>query len=232
MAKTNGLDGTDARAWRVFLSIGLLAAVGYALVPTQPAHNVYFSLVGVSTVAAILVGIRLNRPARPLPWYLILAGVSMLVIGDGIWNYYELVLGIASPFPAVPDVVYLSGYLVMAGGLVLFICGRTREGDMGSVIDATIIAVGVGVVSWVYLMDPYTEDASLSLVARLVSIAYPLMDVLFLALVVRLLFSYGTRPLSYYFLGASLALLLISDAIYAVAILNGTYYTGHPIDHG
>ena len=43
------------------------------------------------------------------------------------------------------------------------------------------VTLGMGVLAWVFLMQPYAHDASLSLAERGVSIAYPLMDVLLLA---------------------------------------------------
>ena len=85
------------------------------------------------------------------------------------------------------------------------------KGDRRSLVDATILAVGAGVVSWVYLMQPYTSDTSLTSFARLVSISYPLMDVLFLALIARLLFSPGARTLPFYFLSAGLVTSTVAD---------------------
>jgi PAS domain S-box-containing protein len=81
-------------------------------------------------------------------------------------------------------------------------------------------------------MEPYAQDASLSLAERLVSISYPLMDVLLIALAVRLVLSRGTRPPAFYFVGASLLLTLVSDVVYAVLVLNGSYRLGNPVDTG
>ena len=43
--------------------------------------------------------------------------------------------------------------------------------------DAAIIAAGLGVLSWVFLMASHAYDATMSLPERLISISYPLMDV-------------------------------------------------------
>ncbi len=208
--------------------------VGYALLPseTETARNLYYSAFGICAMAALYVGVRLNRPSRPLPWYLILGGWSMVVVGDAIWNYYEVVLKIESPFPSFADALYLGGYLVLTVGLVFLVNARTAGRDRGGWIDSTIVAVDLGIISWVYLMEPYANHASMTLFARLVSISYPLVDVLLLALVARLLLAPGARSLAYVLVCVSLLSTLISDAFYAVAVLNETYKLGSPMDYG
>ena len=57
---------------------------GYSWLPSDPSHNLYYSAMGIVAVAAIAIGVRLNRPAYPLPWYLVIVGQAMLVVGDGI----------------------------------------------------------------------------------------------------------------------------------------------------
>ena len=91
-------------------------------------------------------------------------------------------------------------------------------------IDALILTVGIGLLSWVFLMAPYVDDATLGALAKAVSVAYPIGDVLFVAAVVRLVFDRGRRPSSFYLLVAATATLFVTDAAYGYAILNGTYH--------
>ena len=232
--RENSASGRGLRAWQIFLALGLLGMVVYALLPseTEAVRNVYYSAFSISAVAALCAGIRLNRPARPLPWYLILAGWSMIAIGDAIWSYYEVVLGVESPFPSFADASYLGGYLVLTAGLAGLVGARTAGRDRGGWIDATIITVSLGVISWVYFMEPYASDTSMTLFARLVSISYPLMDVLLLALVARLLLLSGPRSLAYVLVCVSLTSTLISDLFYTAAVLDGSYKLGSPMDYG
>jgi diguanylate cyclase len=90
------------------------------------------------------------------------------------------------PFPSVADGLYLAFYPILAAGLLLLVRGRAPGRDAASLIDATIITTGVGMLSWVFLIGPYARLPDLSLSQRLVSIAYPLGDLLLLAVAVRL----------------------------------------------
>ena len=71
-------------------------------------------------------------------------------------------------------------------GLLLLIRRRSPGRDWASLVDAAIVTIGLGLLSWVFLISPYTHDASLHLGTKLVSIAYPLGDILILGVAVRI----------------------------------------------
>ena len=221
--------GRQLRAWHVYLLLGLLATGAYFLLPSQTAQNTLRLLFAMSALAAIVTGILIHRPSRPLPWYLFASGMLMPILGAVALGYYEAVLGIESPFPNVADAFFLATYPCPIVALLL-IQSRRLVRDRASTIDPIIITVGVGMLAWVFLMKPYAEDPSLSLLEQLVSMAYLLMDVLLLAVVVRLLLVPSGRPFAYYPLSASGVSLLAFDAAYAATTLSGTYETGSPID--
>jgi diguanylate cyclase (GGDEF)-like protein len=75
-------------------------------------------------------------------------------------------------------------------------------------------------------MKPIAADPSLSLQERLISLAYPLGDVLLLALVARLATSPGARTTAYRLLGLALVVLLGADIGYAVLNLVSSYEGG------
>ena len=155
------------RLSQAYLLLGLLAIGGYFLLPAGAfKDSFYYNAVGLSGVVAIVLGVRKYRPDRALPWYLFAGGQLLLVVGDVEFSVYEHVLK-TSPFPSVADGFYLSGYPLLAVGLLLLIRSRSPGSDWASLIDASIIATGAGVVSWVVLMVPYARDPGLSLPARL-----------------------------------------------------------------
>jgi diguanylate cyclase (GGDEF)-like protein len=214
------------RAWRIYLAGGLAAVVLYFVLPLEGLwSSLAYDLIGLSSVVAILVGVRQLRPARPLIWWCFAAGQLLFVVGDMLYAVIDLVLH-QSPFPSVADGFYLAGYPVLAAGLLILIRGRISGRDRAGLIDAAIIATGLGLLSWTFLMKPIAADPSLSLQERLISLAYPLGDVLLLALVARLATSPGARTTAYRLLGLALVLLLGADIGYAVLNLVSSYEGG------
>ena len=179
---------TGLRAWLVYLVLGV-AATSMFLLLSGVAQAILYNLIGASMVIAILVGVRLNRPEPAIPWYVIAFGLALFVSADvTYYNIYPNVLGVPSPFPSVADAFYVSSYLIVAFGLAVLIRGVGGREDWGNLIDAGIIAAGLGLLSWEFLIQYYLEAASIPLFVRLVAIDYPLMGVVWVALATRLLF--------------------------------------------
>jgi diguanylate cyclase (GGDEF)-like protein/PAS domain S-box-containing protein len=217
------------QAWRVYLLLGILVTGAYFLLPSQTAQQILRLFLVMATLAAFVTGIVMHRPKRPLPWYVFTFGLLMGLFGTVYAGYYEATVGMDPSGPSMADVFFLASYPFGIAGLLL-IQGRRLVRDRASTIDPIIVAVGVGMLAWVFLINPYLEDPSLSWLERLVPIAYPLMDVLWLAVVVRLLLVPGVRPPAYYSLVTAMVLVLAFDAAYAATTLAGTYETGSPID--
>ena len=223
------LRGKGSRAWLLYGAIGATLAVGHLFVP-EPAQSVVYNAIGLSAVAAVVLGTRRWHPHRPAGWYLFCFGLLLTVMGEVYWDYSALVLH-EDPFPSPADSLYLAGYPAMAAGLVFMIRARAPAGhDRAGLVDAAIVAIGVGVLSWVFLIDPYVSDASVPLLERAISVAYPLGDLLLVVVATRLLVGEGGRPPAYGFLLSSLLCLLVADSVYAYISLVGTYEDGGSLD--
>ena len=217
------------QAWHMYLAVGVLATGAYFLLPTQTAQYVLRLLAVGSTSAAFVAGIVMHRPKRPLPWYVLGFAMLMPVLSSLTYVYYVAVLGIEPPRASVADAFFIATYVCVAAALLIFQSRRLAR-DRASTIDPIIVAVGVGMLAWVFLMKPYATDQSLPMLERLVLTTYPLMDVVLLAVVVRMLLVRGERPFSYYAMVTGLVSLLVFDAAYAATTLIGTYQNGNPID--
>ncbi|HEY7607543.1 MAG TPA: hypothetical protein VID07_12325, partial [Actinomycetes bacterium] len=211
-------------AWRIYLGIGALATGAYYLLPYDPAGAVLNVVVGASAVAAIAAGIRWHKPRRRLPWGLIAAAQCLFVAGDALFSVNDLILGI-EPFPSLADALYLPGYPVLAAGLALLTLSRSAGRDWAGLTDAAIIAIGFGLLSWVLVMVPYFQDPSLGMVELLVSLAYPVGDVLLLALAARLATTPGRRTTAFRLLIASLAVTMAADTLFSALTLSGASTT-------
>jgi signal transduction histidine kinase len=220
------------RAWWLFL-LAMAPIVGlYLFGPAVFNQGPVFNAVGAAGVVAILVGVRLHRPSDTRPWYLFAAGQALFVSGDVIAYNYPRFFGRELPFPSIADVLYLAVFPVIVAGLLLLIRRRSRGRDRASLIDSVIIATGVGLLSWIFLIAPYAHDGSLTTPARLTSMAYPLMDLLVLSVAVRLTVSSGNRGRSYLLTIAAIAALFASDATYGWLQLHATYQPGGLLDGG
>ncbi|HEX6677995.1 MAG TPA: sensor histidine kinase [Actinomycetes bacterium] len=220
----------SARSWQLYLCAGAALVTAYFLLPPDPARLLVWPAIGLSSAAAIVLGVRWNRPSRPAAWYLFAAGQLFLVVGDFLYFLRNRVLHLTGPAPYFADVLYLAMYPALVAGLLLLIRQRRPGRDRASLLDATVIAAGMGLLAWVFLIDPYVDNPDLSLVDRLVSIAYPLGDVLLLAVAVRLAVGPGRRPPAFWLLALSTGSLLVGDVVYGLRQLAGTWQPGSPID--
>lgn len=104
-----------------------------------------------ASLVILLTSFRFHGALR-LAWLLIGAGFLQSAIGDGLWTLYEAVWEI-EPFPSYADVFYLAFYPLIAAGLVTLVRWH-RAGDRDSLVDASIVAIGAGVLTWVFIMSP------------------------------------------------------------------------------
>jgi class 3 adenylate cyclase len=218
---------------RTYLLVGLAALAAFYAMPANTLFQdtIYYPLIGLASVVAILVGIAWYRPLHPVPWLLFAAGQLLFVAGDVVSGVYEHELGNA-PVPSPADVLYLLGYPVLAAGLWLLVRQRTARTEWSSLIDAATLTVALGIVAWELVIVHYTRDDTLSTAEKIVAIAYPLGDVLLLAVAARLLFDTATRTAAYLLIVLSLVFLLIADPLYALTTIRGDQGSGSPIDAG
>ncbi|WP_250030710.1 putative bifunctional diguanylate cyclase/phosphodiesterase [Paractinoplanes maris] len=206
-----------------------LTVVFYAL----PEYSMYsWATIGLSGAAAVLAGVRVHRPAKRLPWYLLSAVLVSFTFGDTTYNVLTDFLHLANPFPSLADGFYLLVYPMLAGALLIFIRARSGAGNRAALLDALVPTAGLGLLSWVFLISPYLRDAGLGFVEKAVSVGYPLGDVLALAMLARLLTAGGRKPVALHVLVAGVGSLLITDVLYGLRQLDGTWAVGGPVDAG
>jgi diguanylate cyclase (GGDEF)-like protein/PAS domain S-box-containing protein len=208
--------------------IALLIAVYYAAPGARP---VTWGLISLSGVAAIIVGVRLNKPARKAPFLLLAAGLSCFAAGQ-LTFLVAARLRVTLPFPSFADVLYLSSYPLYAAGLLLFIRRRAPHGDLRSLIDALTLTVGLALLSWTFLIRPDVANTGLSGLQKAVAIAYPLGDVLLLALLARLLAPGAGRIRSVQLLTVGAVACLVSDSAFTAIQLTGPFHNGTIVDLG
>ncbi|HUO72464.1 MAG TPA: EAL domain-containing protein [Solirubrobacteraceae bacterium] len=211
------------RAWQLYLVFGGIGTALYALVPPFAGSGPVINTLGMSGVVAVMVGVRMHRPKSRLPWWLFALGLFLFWLGDVYTYSYPRLFHADVPFPSAGDAIYLCVYPVLMAGLLLLVRRRNPEGDRAGLIDSLIMTLGLSLVSWIALIAPYVHDNTMSLVPKLVSIAYPIGDILLLAAAVRLAVDTGRRQPSFYLLALSIVTLLVTDFVYGLLTLDNAY---------
>jgi diguanylate cyclase (GGDEF)-like protein/PAS domain S-box-containing protein len=218
--------------WRVLggyaVWLVLLTAAYYRL-PGLRAET--WGLVGLTGVAAIAAGVVINRPSRKTPWMLLAAALACFAAGQVVFLVAGLE-GAKLPFPSFADGLYLSTYPLYAAALLIFIWWRTPQRDRRSLIDALTLTAGLALLSWLYLILPYVHNPALTWLQKSVAIAYPLGDVLVLAMIARLLSPGSPRTRCVQLLTLGVVGGLVSDTAYGLIQLHGTFHNGTVVDLG
>ena len=232
MKPNDRMDRVRSRAWLWYLVASGILTVAYLLVPAVKGSGPLINILGLSSPVAIAVGMRLHRPDARWAWRLFVIGQSLFFLGDLYTYSYPKLLGVDVGFPSPGDAIYLTVYPALVGGLLLLVRRRNPDGDRAAGIDALILTVGFALLSWVILVSPNVHLSGLSLLAKSVSTAYPLGDILLLAAVIRLAVDAGKRAPAFYLLVASIVSLLIVDSAYTYALLVNGYHHQLSFDVG
>ncbi len=221
-----------SRIWQLHLAAGLVASALYALVPPFAGSSLVMNLLGLSPAVAIVAGLRLHRPASARPWAWFAIGFAFFWLGDLYTYGYPQLTGEEVGIPSLGDASYIAVYPALMAGLLILVRCRTPVADRAGAVDSLIVTLGLTVISWVALIAPYLEDDELGIAAKLVSVAYPLGDVLLLAAAVRLAMDTGRREPAFHLMATAIVALLVTDFAYGLATLHGTYAGQLSLDLG
>lgn len=224
------LSMTRFPRWAVLAVGACLLALGLQAVRGAAAINLLYFLYGLACAAVVLtVAVRRTGRSR-LALACIGLGIAAAVAGDGVWAFDEVVRHRTTPVPSVADVLYLASYPLELLGLSVLLRSRLRRADLGTLLDAAIIACGAASLAWTFLIRGSALDSEATMLQRSVSIAYPVMDLLLLVVAVKLLLTLRTwRTAESWFV---LALLsgMMADIVYALLTTAGTYQPGSWVD--
>jgi len=218
-----GMSDTRRRSgWLWWLIVAVPAALSYAVLPrATPSASICFEGLGVASSIVMLVGIRRRRPARPLLWYLLLGGTVASVIGDAVYDYFWAYAHV-DPFPSLADPFYLMSYPLTAAGLLLLIRARMAGRDRAGLLDAAVVSTALGLLSWTFLVRAIAAQYHTGELDQLVALAYPIGDVLLIAMTARLLTAADRRSPAYLMLVVAQVTRLVPDICFSIGSAFGT----------
>lgn len=187
--------------WIAYLCATGVAAGAYVLTNVAVVQAAIAMAVGASGVAAIVLGIRLNRPVERFPW-LLLGGVHVMwAIGWPLWEGHILLEGTPPPTTSLVNLLFIGSYLPLT--VLLLLLGKRRYPDIVAAVDVAIIAAGLAAVAWLAFGADQVHDASVPPLGRAIQGAYALFDIILLAIILRLTITRGSATASFWLLVAS-----------------------------
>jgi HPt (histidine-containing phosphotransfer) domain-containing protein/two-component sensor histidine kinase len=172
---------------------------------------------GWGAAACVVVGMRRHRPPGAASYYLFGLGMVMNVAGILVERLLQSLAPSTGAAPTLADLFWLALYPPFVAGMALLIRRRGNGRDASALVDTAIITMGLGLLSWVFLIRPQATHVETTLLARAVLTAYPLGDLVILGLMVRLLLGGGSRGLAFRLMIGAVVALLASDLAWAIA---------------
>ena len=159
-------------------------------------------------------------------------GILAYVVGQVIWSFNQIITHQA-PFPSSADVAFLASYpLLLLGVLLMSVRSLPHISRLRVGLDAIMMMTAIMIFSWYFVLGPTLLQNNASLLARVVSTAFPSSD-LALLLSVFLLWArqedHMLRP-AHLLISLGLLTLVLADSIYDYLNLQNSFVIGGFLD--
>jgi diguanylate cyclase (GGDEF)-like protein len=198
-------------AWSRYLLCGAVALAAFALAPIGRGRALLYVLIGASGVVAVAVGVRRDPPERRRAWHRIALGNVAWIVGDSAVLWYRDVA--ARPLPQLWGLPFAIAYALLASGMIGIGRGHGTARRPAALLDASIASCAWGLMSWVFLIEPAWDLGGSGVLDRVIDTAYPMGDVVLLAIGVHVATAHGTWTTASRLLTASLGSLLVTDTL-------------------
>jgi PAS domain S-box-containing protein len=178
-----------------------------------------------------------SRRCAPVPrlrrfWRLIAAAMASELIADVILSRYDVAYK-RPPFPTPADAFFLAYFALLLVALLFVPVARmTRAARVRMLLDGATIVLGGGAAVWYFVLGPTVLSTGEDLLAKTVSMAYPICDLVLLGgvAVVLLRRSPAALRLPLLWIAAAMLLTVVADTVYGYGVLHDTYTAGDPVD--
>ncbi|MEN3359131.1 MAG: hypothetical protein V7637_3113 [Mycobacteriales bacterium] len=211
------------RAWRVYAVCTLALTIAHPFLPWW-AQNVVYDGISASVVGALAFAARRGLGQARAPWWFFAAGQACYTVADLLWTIVDARTGGNVPFPSLLDLLYLAYYPLGVIGLLKMLRLRDPGGHLGTLVDAVTVGLGVALPVWILVLRPSVVDTDLPLLSRLVTIAYPIADLVLLVFMLRLALGQGLRSVPFRLLVGSVVCTIAADLMYAIMSTQGSVY--------
>jgi diguanylate cyclase len=215
------------------------AFVGFLLVGGASEHTVLVVNNLLQTVSALAAGLVCAAVAwwghtgRRHGWLAMSVALVGWGAGQALWSWSEIVAKAETPFPSLADVGFLVFPLAAAVAVVSFQRGTSfGRARLRAVSDGLIVATALFILSWALVLGTVYRSGGDTTFAFAVSLAYPISDLIVMALIFLLLSRMVGNRAPMFILSAGLLAMVIADTGFAYLSASGDYHTGSIIDVG
>jgi diguanylate cyclase (GGDEF)-like protein len=212
----------------VYVAQTLLGAAGGST--TDAGTWVYNAILIGSTVCCAARG--LASPVERTPWLLLALAMALWTAGDLYYTFSLSELDTV-PIPSIADVLYLAFYPIAYVALGLLLLGRIGKFNGNLWLDGVIGGLVVCALGAAVVVEPVMSTTGGAKLGILTNLAYPLFDLLLMALVVGVIALNGWRLDRTWLLTATgFAAFGVADSAYLYQAAAGTYVEGRLVDVG
>ncbi len=188
-----------------------------------------------SFIAAWIMYLVSKQHSDPMKkmWFWISLSLMFLGLGDILWAYLEIVLKM-NPFPSIADLFYVLQpiTLIVAFSFVPRKKIQTKREGLKLNIEIAIVMTTLMILAWrIYLADTVLEYGQQYL-ALILSLVYPIMDVLQLISLSLLMFNGRGNLTKFQFSSLALGLtgMGLFDILFNIQEASNSYQTANPLD--
>jgi len=204
---------------------GVRSATGYDAILDGWINGVFdFGVIAV----LVLRGLTDRRNRRA--WWLLAAGLSAALAGSaGYFLHYQFFDPV--PYPSWSDLGWVAFYPLAYLAVARLLRDRMRRVPPSMWLDGLVAGVTAAAWAAALLFDLTPADGSGSLSAVVMTLAYPVADVLLLAVVAGAVVAIGHGAgAMWWWLMAGFLAFAIGDAVYVDALASDSYAVGGPLD--
>jgi len=228
--------------------VAFVGLVGSAIVYTgstgvlgdSPAERIaWYGLSSIAIFSAIVMlwaGTRFPRSAQRWQWTLLAVGMASWATAETLWTVIEIEMGL-NPFPGLPDVFYLAAFVLMLIALVDVIRGYAGQVNIGKLaVTPVILGVVMTAIVWAYLFTDILAYEEYGTLEKLLSIAYPMLDVWFqivpAMIILFIIAKLGMESYAWAWTVLAIGFVAVAaaDIAWIYQVWQETYAIGHVVD--
>src|SRR5438128_521679 len=152
--------------------------------------------------------------------------------GQLVWSYYELIRRVSPPYPSLADVGFLGVYVCFLVAVTKLVgAAPRRRFDHELLIDTVLVTLTAGALAYEFLLKPLFDLAG-NVPSLLTSLGWSVGGIGVLWLILVELLRHTRVPLAAAGVVTALGVLCVTNVLYAVAALRGTFRSGGVLDLG